>query len=122
MQNYRYYVLHINPRISFLDNERVTEAERAHAKKLFGTLAEPTALKQQVSRAKKTRDYTVTSEQAQTNGHGPLAHRAIDLSAADQALVRDAIVNATNMEEVRQIEKDVQEGRLPVQVRRAKAT
>jgi U2 small nuclear ribonucleoprotein A' len=44
VQNYRYWVIHLCPKVRFLDFQKVKQREREKAEELFGTAENPTDL------------------------------------------------------------------------------
>ena len=113
-QNYRLYTLHRAPQIRFLDYAKVRDAERAAARKLFGSVAEPTALATKVS-GLKSKSFAAPSAADLANGGVGGAEKSIALRLTDKEKrkVEELIRNAKSLAEISRLEKALNEGRLP---------
>lgn len=109
-QHYRYWVLWRCPTVRFLDYEKVKEAEREKGRELFGTDEEPTALAAKIM-GKKSR---VLETGATTNGSAaPSKLSRIKLTPEERKRLQQRIKDATDLQEIIALEKELNEGRLP---------
>ena len=109
-QHYRYWLIWRIPTVRFLDYQKVRDAERAQAKKLFGTLEEPTELASKIMGIKsKTFDLpSATNERASTD-----KPTRLKLTDAERKRVEKMIREAKSLQEIARLEKDLNEGRIP---------
>ncbi|KAJ4138092.1 U2 snRNP complex subunit [Fusarium equiseti] len=107
-ENYRYWVLWKCPSVRFLDFVKVKESEREHARELFGTEEEPTAL------AAKIQGIKTTNFSASADGsEAPSKLSRIKLTDAEKKRLQERIKKATSLQEIIALEKELNEGRLP---------
>lgn len=108
-ENYRYWVIWRCPTVRFLDYQKVKDAERQHAKKLFGTLDKPTKLATEIMGIK-------------SSGLGPAVADGpsdssrlsrIKLTDKEKKRLQEMIKKASSLEEIIRLEKMLNEGRLP---------
>ncbi|KAF2753010.1 small nuclear ribonucleoprotein U2, A [Pseudovirgaria hyperparasitica] len=111
-ENYRLYVLYLNPHIRFLDYRKVRDAERAQSRALFGTTDAPTELAQKISGI-KSKTFDVPSGLGVANGVGGEKAIALRLSDKEKKKVEELIRNAKSLSEISRLEKALNEGRLP---------
>jgi U2 small nuclear ribonucleoprotein A' len=116
-QNYRYWVIWRNPNIRFLDYQKVKDVERAKAKELFGTQEEPSALASKIVGI-KSRTFDVPSIGTAADGTAGRAapgERAIrvKLTEKERKRVEKMIREAKSLQEIAQLEKELNEGRIP---------
>lgn len=112
-QNYRYWVLWRCPSVRFLDYTKVKEAEREHARELFGTPEEPTALATQIM-SQKSRGLAAAGANGAAQAPSKLSR--IKLTDAERKRLQERIRNATSLQEIIALEKELNEGRLPTGV------
>ncbi|KAI6781402.1 U2 small nuclear ribonucleoprotein A' [Emericellopsis cladophorae] len=108
-ENYRYWVVWRCPAVRFLDYTKVKEAERERGRELFGTDEEPTALAQQIMGQKSKGAALAASGSAQA----PSRLSRIKLTDDEKKRLRERIKNATSLQEINALEKELNEGRLP---------
>jgi U2 small nuclear ribonucleoprotein A' len=106
-ENYRYWAVWKCPSVRFLDYAKVKQAERERGAELFGTAEEPTDLALQIM-AKKT-----TSFEASANGQPTSKLSRIKLTDKERTQLQERIKNATSLQEIIALEKELNEGRLP---------
>lgn len=87
---YRLYILWLAPQIRVLDFERVRDSERDQAKKLFGTLADPTEL--------------VASVEGKESTKMEAPKVATKLSEEEKQELRNKLASATTLAEIDEIE------------------
>ena len=92
----------------FLDYEKVKEAERERGRELFGTEEEPTALATQIMNKK-----TKTLESRANGSAAPSKLSRIKLTEEEKAKLQERIKNATSLQEIIALERELNEGRLP---------
>ncbi|OAQ86651.1 U2 small nuclear ribonucleoprotein A' [Purpureocillium lilacinum] len=107
-EHYRYWVLWRCPTVRFLDYEKVKEAERERGRELFGTEEEPTALATQIMNKK-----TKTLESRANGSAAPSKLSRIKLTEEEKAKLQERIKNATSLQEIIALERELNEGRLP---------
>jgi len=90
----------------------VKDAERASAKKLFGTAEEPSAAASKIMGI-KSKTFDVSSSLPSTNG----SKSRVKLTATEKKRVEELIRNAKSLQEIDRIQKDLAEGRVPGGVR-----
>jgi U2 small nuclear ribonucleoprotein A' len=115
-EHYRYWVLWRCPSVRFLDYAKVKDAERAHAKELFGTPESPTDLAVKIMDVKsKTFDISASVE---SGGSTNLSVRMSRIKLTDQERKRlqDMIKKARSLDEITRLETMLREGRLPAGV------
>eukprot|EP01114_Cavostelium_apophysatum_P002813 TRINITY_DN1251_c0_g1_i1.p1 TRINITY_DN1251_c0_g1~~TRINITY_DN1251_c0_g1_i1.p1 ORF type:complete len:243 (+),score=61.97 TRINITY_DN1251_c0_g1_i1:184-912(+) len=106
-QHYRLYVIHKLPHLRILDFRKIKQKERIASEKLFGKATKPK--KQALATIiKDTTTGTAKTQQKAAAG---------GLSAEDQQAIRDAIKNATSMEEVASLEKSLAMGQIPASLK-----
>ncbi|KAI1386108.1 L domain-like protein [Hypoxylon trugodes] len=117
-ENYRYWVLWRCPTVRFLDFEKVKDAERKQATKLFGTASAPTDLASKIMGIKsKTFDSTLASNGAGSTGVGlPTRMSRIKLTDKEKKRLQEMIKNATSLEEITRLDTMLREGRIPAGV------
>ncbi|KAI1172690.1 L domain-like protein [Nemania sp. FL0916] len=119
-ENYRYWILWRCPSVRFLDYTKVKDAERKHAKELFGTADSPTDLAKKIInvKSKVTFDASASLESAAGGvgaGAGGLSMRMsrIKLTDKEKKRLQDMIKRATSLDEITRLETMLREGRLP---------
>lgn len=93
------------------------EAERAHAKELFGTPELPTDLAVKIMDAKSKTTFDVSAS-AESGGSTNLSVRMSRIKLTDQERKRlqDMIKKARSLDEITRLETMLREGRLPAGV------
>lgn len=116
----------------FLDYQKVRQAERTKATELFGTAEEPTELATKVRRASTSHppkahgtDFAVftqimgvkssTFNVTTANGTATSGSRMkrLKLTEKEKSRLQDRIKKATSLQEIIELEKALEEGRLP---------
>ncbi|KAI1431883.1 L domain-like protein [Xylaria sp. CBS 124048] len=115
-ENYRYWVLWRCPSVRFLDYVKVKDAERQHAKGLFGTTESPTDLAKAIMNV-KSRIVDTSSASLDSSAAAPstLSVRVsrIKLTEKERKRLQDMIKRATSLDEITRLETMLKEGRLP---------
>ncbi|KAI1168210.1 leucine-rich repeat-domain-containing protein [Nemania serpens] len=112
-EHYRYWVLWRCPSVRFLDYAKVKDAERKHAKTLFGTAESPTDLATQIINVKpKAFDISSSFESGGASGLSMRMSR-IKLTEKEKRRLQDMIKRATSLDEITKLETMLREGRLP---------
>jgi len=93
--------------VRFLDFARVRDAERARAKELFGTRAEPTELAQSIAAQRSSKGYAPA---ALTNG---AKAKGAKLTDEEKERLRAMIKSAGSLAEIARLETMLNEGRIP---------
>ncbi|KAJ5491821.1 hypothetical protein N7453_009918 [Penicillium expansum] len=88
--NYRYWTIWRIPSVRFLDFQKVTDAERATAKELFGTYEEPSSLASKI-----------------------MGGVRVQLTEKERKRVEQLIRDAKSLQEITKLEKELNEGRIP---------
>ncbi|CAN8102357.1 unnamed protein product [Discula destructiva] len=109
-ENYRYWVIWRCPMVRFLDYQRVRQAERTRATELFGTAEEPTDLATKIMGIKSSTFNVATSNGTATAGS---RMKRLKLTDKEKARLQDRIKKATSLQEIIELEKALEEGRLP---------
>ncbi|KAI3317409.1 L domain-like protein [Xylariaceae sp. AK1471] len=112
--NYRYWVLWRCPSVRFLDYVKVKDAERKHAKELFGTTEAPTDLAKQIMDV-KSKTFDALSAISGEGGASGLSMRMsrIKLTDKEKQRLQDLIKRATSLDEITRLETMLREGRMP---------
>jgi U2 small nuclear ribonucleoprotein A' len=130
IQNYRSWIISRCPSVRFLDFHKVKDAERKKAEQLFGPIGRPTALASKVMLPLKSGNPTNSPQQIlstksltsfnlpSTNGTASDAptsdkQQRIKLTAAQRDHVAVLIRNATSLQEIAELEKQLTQGRIP---------
>lgn len=93
----------------FLDYQKVKEAERERGRELFGTEEEPTALATEIMQSR-----TTNFEPATNSGAEPRSRLSrIKLTDEEKKRLQERIKNATSLQEIIALEKELNEGRIP---------
>ncbi|EWC47971.1 U2 small nuclear ribonucleoprotein A' [Drechslerella stenobrocha 248] len=104
--NYRLFVIWKCPTVRYLDYERVRDAERKAAEKLFGTEDDPTAAAAQILGV-KSRHFDVSSVDPRGEKNFKTTY-----TQNEKTRIQDMIRNAKSLEEVARLEKQLREGTL----------
>lgn len=113
MQHYRYYILYLNPRIRFLDFQKVKDAERAKATELFGTHDAPTELTQSIT---STRSNKASKYSAAPTANGVSKGQRLKITEKEKKRFEALVRKAKTLADVQKLEKMYSEGRLPTDV------
>jgi len=106
--NYRYFVIHCLPQVRVLDFQRVKLKERQAAQKLFsGQKGE--LLKKDIA-AKRSKTFDVKDVVKPSTAEDK---EFIQEKYKDQEAIKNAIANASTLEEVRKLELLLQQGHIP---------
>jgi len=111
-EHYRYWVLYKCPHVRFLDYKKVKDAERQKATELFGTAAEPSALASKIMGV-KSRTFDVPSANVTSFGATSKNYR-VKLTDKERKKVEEMIKNAKSLQDIIRLEKELNEGRVPV--------
>ncbi|XP_076056443.1 small nuclear ribonucleoprotein polypeptide A'-like U2A isoform X2 [Oratosquilla oratoria] len=111
-EHYRLYVVHKLPQVRVLDFRRVRQRERDLARKLFKSKAGREMQKE----IKKARTFVPGSGIAEAR---PVVSQ---MSAEDQAAIRQAITNARSMDEVERLQHMLRTGSVPGRSQSSKRT
>ncbi|KAK6352779.1 U2 snRNP complex subunit [Orbilia brochopaga] len=103
--NYRLFVIWKCPTVRYLDYERVRDAERKAAQKLFGTEEDPTPAAAQILGV-KSRHFDVSTD---TRGE---KNFKTTYTQSEKQRIQDMIRNAKSLDEVARLEKQLREGTL----------
>ncbi|KAG5920558.1 U2 snRNP complex subunit [Claviceps capensis] len=106
-EHYRYWVLWRCQSVRFLDYVKVKDVERERGRELFGTEEEPTALTLEIL-GKKSK----TLVSANGSAHTSKLSR-IKLTGDEKKRLHERIRQATSLQEIIALEKELNEGRLP---------
>ncbi|RDA86806.1 hypothetical protein CP532_6370 [Ophiocordyceps camponoti-leonardi (nom. inval.)] len=112
--HYRYWVLWQCQDLRFLDYAKVKQAERKRSLELFGTAAEPSSLTTEIL-ARKT---TPLEMSAKGSSRSSTLSR-MKLSEEEKQRLREKIKKTTSLQEIIELEKELNEGRLPTGVQDA---
>lgn len=94
----------------FLDYQKVKDAERRQAEELFGTAAEPSELANKIMGI-KSRTFDVPS----VNGAAAAGKNyRVKLTDSERKKVEEMIRNAKSLQDIIRLEKELNEGRVPV--------
>ncbi|KAF2102878.1 L domain-like protein [Rhizodiscina lignyota] len=111
--NYRLWVISRCPSVRSIDYQRVTDAQRNEAKKLFGTRKEPTELALKIAKIKSRGSGRTLG----TNGVNGTSHAEKDINvkmtAEERKKVKEMINTAKTDEEMRVLEEALSSGKLP---------
>ncbi|KAI1746930.1 L domain-like protein [Xylaria castorea] len=115
--HYRYWVLWRCPSVRFLDYAKVKDAERKHAKELFGIAESPTDLATKIMNV-KSKTFDTSSSLDSGGGAAGLSMRMsrIKLTDKEKKRLQDMIKRATSLDEITKLESMLREGRLPAGV------
>jgi U2 small nuclear ribonucleoprotein A' len=112
LQNYREYILFRCPTVRFLDYRKVKLSERERARELFGTVSEPSALASKIMGI-KSKTFDVPS----ANGVPGQKGMRVKLTEKERKRVEEMIRNAKSLQEIVRLERELNEGRVPVGAR-----
>jgi U2 small nuclear ribonucleoprotein A' len=103
--------------VRFLDYAKVKDAERKHAKEIFGTAESPTDLAKKIMDV-KSRTFDTSSGLSSEGGGSGLSMRMsrIKLTDKEKKRLQDMIKRATSLDEITRLETMLREGRLPAGV------
>ncbi|KAJ4389824.1 U2 snRNP complex subunit [Gnomoniopsis smithogilvyi] len=109
-EHYRYWVIWRCPTVRFLDYQKVRQAEREKAKTLFGSAEEPTELATKIMGIKSSTFNVATSNGTTTSGS---RMKRLKLTDKEKSRLQERIKKATSLQEIIELEKALEEGRLP---------
>ncbi|KAH0569236.1 U2 snRNP complex subunit [Trichoglossum hirsutum] len=107
-EHYRYWVIWRCPSVRFFDFQKVKDSERKKAIELFGTALNPSPLASKIMGI-KSRTFDVGST---LPGKGEKQYR-VKLTDREKKKVEAMIRNATSLQEITRLEKELNEGRIP---------
>ncbi|KAK6540417.1 U2 snRNP complex subunit [Orbilia ellipsospora] len=105
-ENYRLFVVWTCPTVRYLDYERVKDAERKEAEKLFGTQDDPTPAAAKILGV-KSRYF----ESSSTDPRGEKNFKTT-YTQSEKQRIQEMIRNAKSLDEVARLEKQLREGTL----------
>ncbi|OBT44081.1 U2 small nuclear ribonucleoprotein A [Pseudogymnoascus sp. WSF 3629] len=110
-EHYRLWVLFRCRAVRFLDYRKVKDAERKQAAELFGTTSEPSELANKIMGI-KSRTFDVPS----ANGAAAASNKnyRVKLTDKERKKVEELIRNAKSLQDIIRLEKELNEGRVPV--------
>ncbi|KAF4555552.1 U2 small nuclear ribonucleoprotein A'-like protein [Elsinoe fawcettii] len=109
-ENYRLWMLWLNPNVRFLDYTKVKESEKEAAKELFGpSRKEPTEAATTVLSVRAGRPLVVSG----ANGDAGAKRIKTKLTDEERARYEKLVKNATSLKEIERLEKMLREGRVP---------
>ncbi|KAH8795101.1 leucine-rich repeat-domain-containing protein [Hyaloscypha sp. PMI_1271] len=111
-ENYRYWVLWRCPTVRFLDYKKVKDVEREKAKELFGTAVEPSPLASKIMGV-KSKTFDIPSANGASANSSSKNYR-VKLTEKERKKVEEMIRNAKSLQEIIRLEKELNEGRVPV--------
>jgi U2 small nuclear ribonucleoprotein A' len=106
--HYRAWLIWRNPGLRVIDFTRVRDAERAHARELFGeSLAAPTDLARQILSSETTAGASkvFTTSTTSTGADGSGAASLQTLSDEDREKLREQLKSATSLDEISRIQR-----------------
>ncbi|PQE26289.1 U2 small nuclear ribonucleo A protein [Rutstroemia sp. NJR-2017a BBW] len=112
-KHYREWILFRCPSVRFLDYKKVKQAERERAQELFGTVAEPSALASKIMGI-KSKTFDTSSAANGTSANAPNKNYRVKLTDKERKKVEELIKNAKSLQEIIRLEKELNEGRVPV--------
>ncbi|PQE23941.1 U2 small nuclear ribonucleo A protein [Rutstroemia sp. NJR-2017a WRK4] len=107
------WILFRCPSVRFLDYKKVKQAERERAQELFGTVAEPSALASKIMGI-KSKTFDTSSAANGTSANAPNKNYRVKLTDKERKKVEELIKNAKSLQEIIRLEKELNEGRVPV--------
>ncbi|KAI4251940.1 MAG: hypothetical protein LQ352_004567 [Teloschistes flavicans] len=114
-EHYRYWIIWRCPTVRFLDYQKVKDAERKKATELFGTIKEPSALASKIMGIKsRTFDVPSTSVSGLNGALSDGKNYRVKLTEKEKKRVEVLIRNAKSLQEITRLEKELNEGRIPV--------
>ncbi|CAI7571368.1 unnamed protein product [Penicillium discolor] len=108
-ENYRYWLIWRIPSVRFLDFQKVTDAERATAKELFGTYEAPSSLASKILGV-KSHTFDVSTPAERTPAEKGVR---VQLTDKERNRVEKLIRDAKSLQEITKLEKELNEGRIP---------
>lgn len=104
-QHYRYWVVWLVPSLQYFDYAKVKDSEKRKATELFGTVEEPTELATKILGV-KSKGFVVPS-------FSDDSAREANYTETQKKALKALVENATSLDEIARLEKDIQEGRIP---------
>ncbi|KAI9673073.1 MAG: U2 snRNP complex subunit [Trizodia sp. TS-e1964] len=113
-EHYRHWIIWRCPTVRFLDYQKVKDVEREKAKELFGTFSEPSALASKIMGI-KSHTFDVPTSLPVNGGSeaAPAKNFRAKLTPKEKARVEAMIRNASSLQEITMLEKELNEGRVP---------
>ncbi|KAK7207544.1 small nuclear ribonucleoprotein U2, A [Myxozyma melibiosi] len=105
-EHYRLFVIWRIPSVRILDFEKVRQAEREQAAKLFGTTDEPTELATKLSTVSNVRTFDVGSSSSSSTSQSASARNGtVKLTAAERERIVEQLRNAKSLAEIERLEQ-----------------
>lgn len=111
-QYYRHFVIALIPSLHFLDYQHVKKAERDKAKATFGTLEKPTAVFTAALQSAPNSEVGGAIPM-RVNGAPAQERGRLRLSEKEKRKIREMINDAESLQEIAQLEKILEDGRIP---------
>jgi len=111
-EHYRYWVIWRCHGVRFLDYRKVKDAERKKAEELFGTATEPTSLASKIMGV-KSRTFDIPAANGTSTASTSKNYR-VKLTDKERKKVEAMIKSAKSLEDIIRLEKELNEGRVPV--------
>ncbi|TVY55186.1 U2 small nuclear ribonucleoprotein A' [Lachnellula cervina] len=111
-EHYRTWVVWRCPTVRFLDYKKVKDAEREKGKEIFGTHKEPSILASKIMGVKSK-----TFDTPSANGVSAMAtskNYRVKLTDKERKKVEELIRNAKSLQDIQRLERELNEGRVPV--------
>lgn len=110
-QHYRLWIIWRCPSVRFFDYKKVKDVEREKAKELFGTAQQPTTLAIEIMGSKsKAVKFSVAQGDAASSSE---TNKRFKLTDKERKKVEELIRNATSLQDIIRLEKELNEGRVP---------
>ncbi|RKF75186.1 U2 small nuclear ribonucleoprotein A' [Golovinomyces cichoracearum] len=109
-QHYRLWIIWRCPSVRFFDYKKVKDVEREKAKELFGTAQQPTTLAIEMGSKSKAVNLSVAQGGAASSSE---TNKRFKLTDKERKKVEELIRNATSLQDIIRLEKELNEGRVP---------
>jgi len=111
-EHYRDWIIWRCPNVRFLDYRKVKDDERKKATELFGTAEEPTSLASKIMGV-KSRTFDIPTSNGISSTSTSKNYR-VKLTDKERRKVEAMIKNAKSLEDIIRLEKELNEGRVPL--------
>ncbi|KAH8678809.1 small nuclear ribonucleoprotein U2, A [Tricladium varicosporioides] len=111
-EHYRFWVIWRCPTVRFLDYRKVKDVERTRATELFGTQKEPSALASKIMGV-KSKTFDIPSANGIVVASSSKNYR-VKLTDKERKKVEELIRNAKSLQDIQRLERELNEGRVPV--------
>ncbi|KAI9774271.1 MAG: U2 snRNP complex subunit [Geoglossum simile] len=113
-EHFRYWVIWRCPSVRFLDFQKVKDSERKKATELFGTISNPSPLASKIMGVKsRTFDVGGALPGGASTNKTDKQYR-VKLTEKEKKKIEEMIRNAKSLAEITRLEKELNEGRIPV--------